>query len=445
MRFAFSMSLVFMFAALMTGAVSFALQIENMAHWFHAEIEADTRALALIAALDDPQELANQIAAQTAVSGQDGRVVSFVPDDVDMTPIGNVRVEEQFLGLRHFNIGDGIAHFSSGPNPSERLVGYGMDVGNGWLMSGRTSTWFEEQRSLWLQSYSWGLGATMLLSTTIALFIGHRAAKRIKRMETVLDAVGNGQYGLRIRDRGRDDLTTLAGSVDCALARLDVGISAIRQVSTDVAHDLRAPISRLRLQLEAIVTEPNLSDDIRKKLGQTLTNVDQVTTTFDAILRLAHMQAGIVQITPRPVDLTILCQDVFDLMEPFAEHHGHRLTLQVNTPGVVAGDGDLLAQALSNLVQNSIEHCLAPANIVIELKTHAEALALSVCDDGPGVPERDLGRVCDRFVRLDKSRKGLGCGLGLSLVREIAKLHTAQFKLENRKPGLCARISFKQS
>lgn len=240
------------------------------------------------------------------------------------------------------------------------------------------------------------------------MFIERRAGRRVARMEHVLEAVAAGNHALRIHDDGVDDLARLAQSVDAALERHETRLATIQQVSTDVAHELRAPFGRLRLKLEPLALGARLPPEERREIGQALADLDQEAITFDTILRLSRMQAGLVRLASRPVDLTEVAHDVIDLMEPVAENLGQVLCLDMEIPAIVGDDADLLGQALLNLIENALRHCPAPARITVGLRRAEGGVELSVCDDGPGVPEEDLRRICERFVRLDTARSTPG-------------------------------------
>ncbi|WP_176518697.1 sensor histidine kinase [Rhodobacter maris] len=443
MRFAFAMSLVFVLAALVTGGAAFVLQLENMSRWMQIEVEADTRALAQASVIGGAEALARLVAVQVRVgAAEDGRIALFLPDDPCLQPVGNFWIDARFEGLRYFETGVGLVPDAPAMPRTDRLVAYGLAVEGGWLMTGRSTAWIEDQVAIWGASFGWGLGATALITTVVAVFLARRAGRRVARMEHVLEAVGAGNHALRIHDEGGDDLARLAQSVDTALGRLESGIAAIQQVSTDVAHDLRAPLGRLRLRLEPLAQSARIPPEERREIGEAIVDLDHAAITFDAILRLSRMQAGLVHISPRPVDLAVLARDVVDLMIPVAEDLGRVICLEVETAATVGGDDELLGQALFNLIENALRHCPVLARITVGVRRVAGGAEVSVCDDGPGVPEADLGRICERFVRLDTARSTPGSGIGLSLVRAIADLHTARFTLENGAPGLCARIVF---
>lgn len=444
MRFALAVSAVFALAALAAGGIAYALQSQEMAQRLAAEVKADTEALALAATGGDVQDLTDQVAARVAVSRDGSRIVAFLPAGGG-APLGNARVAAPFEGLRHLQSGAGLSLSLPVPNPPEGFVAYGQSLPEGWVMTGRDDAWLTEQTEILASSFGWGLGLAAFLSTAFAIFIARRTEARIGRMEAVLEAVGAGDTGLRIEDGGTDDVARLAQSVDAALDRLEAGISAIRQVSTDVAHDLRAPLARLRLRLEPVAMDGAQPAATRREIGKALEDLDQISGTFDAILRLARMQAGMVEITPAPVDLAALCREVHEMLAASAEDMGHDLRLVIEAPATdpvtVPGDRDLLGQALVNLIDNALRHCPAPARITLALKGGA-APGLSVQDDGPGIPEADLARVRERFVRLEASRATPGSGLGLALVEAIARLHGAHLRLANTHPGLRAKLAF---
>lgn len=442
MRFAIAISAVFALAALFAGGLSYVMQSEEMFRRLQADVRTDTESLALGAKDGDLQDLIDQIAARTAVIHDASQIVAFIPAD-GSAPQGNARIAAPFDGVRHLIPGKDFA-LAAPPvdDLPESYVAYGMRLPEGWLMTGRDDAWQREQTEILLNSFGWGLGLALLLSTGFAVFIARRTEVRIRRMESVLEAVGAGRHELRIHDGGEDDVARLAQSVDRALDRLEAGMDAIRQVSTDVAHDLRAPLSRLRLRLEPIALNQGLPSESRREIGNALADLDQVSETFDAILRLSRMQAGMIEIANSPVDLAALCRDIYDVLAPSAEDMGHTLMLDLPEQAIVAGERELLTQAIVNLTDNAMRHSPPPAKIVLTVRKLGEQILLSVSDDGPGIPERELTRVRERFVRLDTSRNMPGSGLGLALVEAISKLHQVDFRLENTSPGLRATLIF---
>lgn len=442
MRFAIAISAVFALASLFAGGLSYVMQSEEMLRRLQADVRADTESLALGVKDGDLQDLVDQVIARISVIHDGSQIVAFIPAD-GSAPQGNARISAPFDGVRHLAPGkDFVLTTSPTDDLPESYVAYGIRLPDGWIMTGRDDAWQREQTEILLNSFGWGLGLALLLSTGFAVFIARWTEARIRRMESVLEAVGAGRHELRIHDGGEDDVARLAQSVDRALDRLEAGIDAIRQVSTDVAHDLRAPLARLRLRLEPIALSQGLPPEARREIGSALEDLDQVSETFDAILRLSRMQAGMIEIANAPVDLAALCRDIHDVMAPSAEDMGHSLILDLPEQAMVAGDRELLTQAVVNLTDNAMRHCPAPARITLAVRKQGAQILLSVLDDGPGIPKPELARVRERFVRLDSSRNTLGSGLGLALVEAISKLHRIEFLLEDATPGLRATLVF---
>lgn len=306
----------------------------------------------------------------------------------------------------------------------------------GWLMAGRDDAWVTDTREILVQTTAWGLGVALVLSVGLAIAVGRRNEARIARMQGVLEAVGAGDHARRIGERGHDDLARVAGEVDATLDRLEAGIDAIRQVSTDVAHDLRAPLSRLRIRLEPLVADPGTTPAAGAEIAQALEEIDGISTTFDAILRLARLQSGTV---PQPFERLDLCQivrEVAELFEGVDDVTGHRVTgVTPHAPVRIQGDRELLIQSLVNLIDNALRHS-PPGPVTLALEAGRGRAVLSVSDRGPGIAVGDRALALQRFGRLDRSRTTPGTGLGLAMVQAIVGLHHGSLRLEDNAPGL---------
>jgi signal transduction histidine kinase len=443
MRFALALSTVFVIAALSAGGVSYVLQSRVLSQRLAADVQAMAEGLAHPAQEGDRPDVVEQISAQLLAARDASTLVAFIDPQTGDT-IGNLRVATPFVGGRRLETGHGLTVVGAPRgNAAEAYYAYGIRTDLGWIIAARDVAWIVDSGKVLLQTTAWWLGVALVLSTAIALVIARRNERRVLEMERVLDAVGAGRFDQRIHDRAADDLAELAERVDRMLDRLEAGIAAIRQVSTDVAHDLRAPLARLRMRLEPSALDHGLPAETRHEIGAALADIDAISQTFDSILRLARLQSGSVERHVAPVDLCALARDTQEILGPSAEDSGH--TLQLDLPAgavIVSGDGELLSQALINLVDNALRHCPAPARVVLAVKGGAGTPEVSVCDNGPGIAPEDRPRVVERFVRLDRSRTTPGTGLGLSLVAAIADLHGAALLLEDNHPGLCARLSF---
>lgn len=443
MRFALAFSAVFVIGALSAGGVTYVLQSRELERLLAEDVRSLAESLARTAQNADRQDLLEQIDA-LSLSTRDAATLVGLVDGRTGEIHGNLRLSAPFEGPRRLETGQGISPV--GPpaeDAPEAYYAYGIRTGLGTVVAARDEAWIAETGETLLQTISWGLGGALILSIALVLVIARRNERRIVAMEQVLEAVGSGRLDLRIRDDAGDDLARVAGRVDVTLDRLASGVAAIRQVTTDVAHDLRAPLSRLRMRLEPIALDAGVAEPTRHEIGAALAELDGISETFDAILRLARLQSGSVERREDPVDLCGLAREAHDIFEAAAEEAGDRLLLQTPPePLIVSGDRDLLMQALVNLIDNALRHCPPPARIAIIAEPARGGAALSVRDDGPGIPAADRARVVERFVRLDRSRSTPGTGLGLSLVAAIADLHGAALDLSDNAPGLDAGIVF---
>ncbi len=332
-----------------------------------------------------------------------------------------------------------LAEVPNGVVPTDYFA-YGLQTNHGWIITGRDAEWVAENTEVLLQGTAWGLGVALILSIALAVFIARRNETRIERFEDALMAVGAGRTtcGLRMT------ATTTSGDWQARSTARSSNwkpeLTAIRQVSTDVAHDLRAPLARLRMRLEPHVLRDQTPDDLRDELGRALEDLDALSATFDAILRLSRMQAGLVPLQAEAFDLATLCRELAEMLAPSAEDAGHTFTADIPPTAIVHGDRDLIAQAVLNLVDNAMRHSKTLAEIQLKVAATSDSWLVSVSDSGPGIPEADRKRATERFVRLDTSRNTPGAGLGLSLVTEILRLHGSELHMCDNSPGL--RVEF---
>ena len=443
MRFALALSAVFAIGTLSAGGLSYLFLSREMTARLSADVRSGAKSLARIAAAGDRTDLQEQILAQVRSSRAGASLFAFV-DAATGKATGSLHLAAPFEGARRLLVGQDIPESDvTGTGNAEAYLAYGIRTGLGWVIAARDEAWVAESSEIQIQTTAWSLVLAALLSMGLAAIIARRNERRIDRMDRVLDQVGEGRFGRRIRDAGSDDLAALAARVDRMLDRLEAGVASIRQVSTDVAHDLRAPLARLRMRLEPQALSGEVPAETRHEIGSALMDIDAIAATFDAILRLARLQSGTVERRNDPVDLGEMAASVREILQATAEESGHILELDLPpTRMEVQGDEDMLSQALTNLVVNAIKHCPPPASIRITAGMRGVQPYLAVSDNGPGIPEADRTRVMERFVRLDASRSVPGTGLGLSLVAAIGDLHQARLVLEDNAPGLSVSMLF---
>ncbi|MBX9701442.1 MAG: HAMP domain-containing histidine kinase, partial [Acetobacteraceae bacterium] len=279
------------------------------------------------------------------------------------------------------------------------------------------------------------------------LVVGRGVARRAAAMGAALEGVQEGDLGRRLPvTGGSDEFDRLAARINATLDRLQAAMATLRQVTDDIAHDLRTPLSRLRQRLEGAARGVGPADAWRAEAETAIAECDAILDLFAALLRIAQVESGAgLRAGFAPFDLSALLESVAEAYAPAAEERGQALAADI-PPGIGAtGDRTLVAQMLANLVENAVRHGRAGGRVGLALRPPAAAGAgamVVIQDDGPGIPAAERDRVFRRFVRLDAARATPGSGLGLALVRAVAELHGAEVALEDAGPGLRAVLRF---
>jgi signal transduction histidine kinase len=275
----------------------------------------------------------------------------------------------------------------------------------------------------------------------IGQFVGARTERRIKRILDTLEDVSKGALAQRIAtSKGdKDDLSRVSSAINATLAQLQTLLDSQKQIATDIAHDLRTPLQRLRQRLERMINSGDDQPDLHAALAETETLIE----TFKALLRIAQIESGVQHQHLAPVDLAAITRDVVEIYQPVAEDEQQTLTAALPTgPVQIDGDPALLGQLLSNLIENAIRHCPAGATLQVTLDAGAQGPVLCMSDDGPGIPMPERDKVFRRFYRIEQSRTTEGHGLGLPLVKAICQLHGATIQLIDNAPGLRVCVTF---
>ena len=280
-----------------------------------------------------------------------------------------------------------------------------------------------------------GLGAGVLLSRHI---LG-----RVDAMTAASRSIMAGNLAQRLpRSGSSDELDRLADSLNTMLDRIELLMAGMKEVSSNVAHDLKTPLTRIKAMVEAALRSER-PDDYRAALERTVDESDRLLQTFNALLSIARAEAGQARSGLEAVDAGMIIEDVAELYEPMVEEQGGSLKIEMEPGLLVRADRQLLAQALSNLIDNALKyggHEERGAEITVKGAVSNNQVVISVGDHGIGIAPEDRGRVTERFVRLDASRARPGNGLGLSLVSGVMKLHEGTLVLEDNNPGLLAKL-----
>ncbi len=252
-----------------------------------------------------------------------------------------------------------------------------------------------------------------------------------------------GNLSQRLPMKGaRDELDTLAANINHMLDRIEQLMANLQQVTSDIAHDLRTPLGRLRQRLEAARDKELTLEGHRGALDDAIKETDAILETFAALLRIAQIESRARRVRFMDVDLSEVVSSIIDAYETVAEDHGQRLEGHIEPNVRVHGDRDLLTQLLANLVENAIRHCPAGTDIELLLDRDAGRTILTVVDNGPGISAEDRDKVLLRFYRVEQSRSTYGSGLGLALVKAVADLHDASLELADNAPGLRVTLRF---
>ena len=318
---------------------------------------------------------------------------------------------------------------------------YGVRLADGSrLIVGRNTSDLDEL-SDWLRLVTlWsGLGITVL-AVGGGLLIASVFLRRLDRVNRSLQEIMDGRLEERVPAIGMgDEFDRLTRNLNLMLDRTQALMEGLRQVSTDIAHDLRTPLSRLRQHLDSM-RDLSRPEDLQGAIDDALAQVDDVLTTFHALLRIGQIEGGAGRARFEPVDLSAVMDRVRLAYETSAEDAGKTLSAQIAPDIVINGDPQLLTQLVANLVENALRHGGEKAHISMSLSEEGGAVSAVVADNGPGVPANERSRVLRRFYRLDASRSTPGSGLGLALVAAIAELHGATLSLSNNCPGLSVEV-----
>ena len=296
----------------------------------------------------------------------------------------------------------------------------------------------------------WSLALVIVLGLAGGFFVSRRVLVRVEAMTETAQTIMAGDLAGRLPVAGTgDELDRLALRLNAMLERIEALMHGLKEVSDNIAHDLKTPLTRLRNRCEQALRGSTDVGEYRAALESTIAESDELIRTFDALLMIARAESGQARDNMTEFDAAEIARDVGELYEPVADEKG--ITLKVDAPvaAPVRGNRELVSQALANLVDNAIKYAGpngkalngAPAEIVVKAGNDGERIALSVADHGPGIPESDRGRVVERFVRLEQSRSEPGSGLGLSLASAVARLHGGELKLEDNHPGLRSIIA----
>ncbi|HQU70586.1 MAG TPA: HAMP domain-containing sensor histidine kinase [Albidovulum sp.] len=383
-------------------------------------------------------ELEQQVRAAALVADAEKRIVAFLP--VNGQAVGNAtaRMVDGSPELRAMT----EDHNLSDHDYDLRVI---VDA-RGTLILGQSRDGIDELGEVFFGLITSSLVPTVILSLAAALIIAMRSGKRVVRIEETLVRLTKGDMHARVNEnpRRRDDLARIGNKLDRMALAQEQSVAALKQVSADIAHDLKTPVQRIAVLMEGLrgrVAEGSPESDL---VEQAVSEADRAVGVFQSLLQIAQIEGGSPKGRFRKVDLSAVVATFADIYGPAAEDSGHILTFdrQGSGPIFVRGDKDLLGQVVANLIENGLRHTPVGATIRLSLEDDGQLVIFSVADNGPGVPEAEREFVLRRLYRLERSRTSPGNGLGLALVAAIADLHDAALVLSDNAPGLVVTLTF---
>ncbi len=294
-----------------------------------------------------------------------------------------------------------------------------------------------------LRIFGWVLLASLVTASAGGLLLSQSFLRRVDAITDTCRGIMAGRLGDRIPVRGtRNELDRLAATINDMLDRIGALMESLRQVSNDIAHDLRTPLAHLRYRLEQARTGARSTDDYAAAVDAAIADSDTLLAMFAALLRIAQIEAGARQAGIEEVDIAALLTRVGDLYKPLMDDAGHPFDIQLSSCAHVRGDPQLLLQLLANLLDNAVHHTPRGARVGLIAAMDGAQPTVAVTDEGPGIPVEDRQKVFRRFFRREQSRTTPGSGLGLALVSAIADLHGAEISLLDNHPGLRVVVRF---
>jgi signal transduction histidine kinase len=357
---------------------------------------------------------------------------------------GNIRKIYRFAGWRILDRTQFPAIGDMG-EPEDRFYAIWTTVSQGDLLVGGNDRAIAEMSDTLQRALIWGLGLAIVVPALLGAHLARRAQRKIDALGTTLEGVASGKIGLRVPiEEPNDDLDHVALRINHTLDQLQTLIQNVNQTSSDIAHDLKHPIGRLRQKLDGARVNAGSVVEFREVIREALAEIDIIVETFEALLRITQIEAGAGRSRFSPLDLNGLLCHVADVYSAVIEDGGDRFETEIfpETSAMIFGDRELLIQLFANLIENAICHTPKGTLISLRLRVEGDIVTARLADTGPGIPEHEREKVFQRLYRLEKSRSTPGNGLGLSLVAAVAQLHGAKVELSGNDPGLCVAVSF---
>jgi signal transduction histidine kinase len=376
--------------------------------------------------------------------------VTDVPVDVVISP-----GVYSFDYARPNPLGDGDVDPGAPDSPPRQREGVAVvksvELGNGMrLVVGRDVVERRGYSAIILQSFLVGVVGIILFSLVAGGITARRVLKRIDTIQQTSTKIMSGNLSERVPVTKRnDEFDALATNLNAMLDRIEKLLQGLKEVTDNVAHDLKTPLTRLRNQAEAALRDTASVETREKALETVIAESDRLIQTFNALLMIARVEAGAPSGALSEINVSEIVADLAELYGPLAEDEGTTVETEIEPAVSLKANRELVGQAMVNLLENAVKYAKPESGtggrISVELRRQAGLVSIIVADNGPGIPEADRQRVLERFVRLEKSRSEPGSGLGLSLVNAVARLHGGTLRIEDNAPGVRAVLELPTS
>ncbi len=387
---------------------------------------------------------------QRVNSGKYQFIYYLLQDRNGRTLAGNISSLEPFEGWREISVpyreaADGT---DAPDNPAQhKALTVGKFLPGGYFLAiGRSTYQTNSPLETIRESFFWAMGLVLLLAFGGGTVISLAFLRQIDNINRTVGAINDGSLSERIPTSGtEDELDKLAKNLNKMLDRIQALMESLQHVSSNIAHDLRTPLGRMRQRLEIAGKTATDASSYQKAIKQAIQEIDAILSTFGSLLRIANIEAKSRGSSFSRINLSEVFRTVAETYQPVAEDMNKRIEATVVSRLFIHGDRDLLIQMLANLVENAIEHTPSGTTIQIGLDQTAQGPVGRLADDGPGIPACERDKIFERFYRLDNNRTAPGNGLGLALVKAVADLHGATISLGDNHPGAAFSIQFRHA
>ncbi len=302
-----------------------------------------------------------------------------------------------------------------------------------------------DEKALLEHTFGLVVGATALTLIFAIIgggWIGLSVLRRIDSINHTASEIMDGDLGQRIPVTHRqDELDEIAIKINAMLNRIEDLMESMQQVTNNVAHDLRSPLTRLKNRMEVTLLEERSNEEYQQILNEAIADADTLIGTFNAMLSIARLEAGIDHAQWSHMPIGDLVDELAELYGPVAEEQGQAFSVKIQSNPTLFCNRHLIAQAITNLIDNAMKYCPEDGKIEVTVQGDQNQFSIIVADNGPGIPESEREHVMERFVRLENERNSTGNGLGLSLVKAVASIHGAKITLSDNNPGLITTFS----